>query len=375
MTIYSGYIPPNTEMYPGDYTTSPSGLFYGALDTGGNFWVVWGSNPKLAPIPAASSNYYSQGYQVLTANGTNQGGYFVHMQTDGNFVSYTSATGKDVGPITPVAATASNQIPANPPYYAQINDKGDFQIYQGANGPTGGTAIYGLLDNDPPGTLTGIQIKHLTYDFNNVTNFQTQSVAEGSVINTNPGSLVDQGVAQLNISYTLSESFSFSVANTTGLNTSVGFQVGVPGIGQASTSVTVVDTTTVTNGQSDTTSKTVTLIAGSRPEVPAHSSVITYITGEMGTYDVPFTWDGVETFSDGTNSYSARVEGTGTFSGGSTGNFRTVTYLCESINNCTNPPPSLIESGPALIFAPEPGFLLPVALLMTGIARRFRRRR
>lgn len=370
MTVYSNYIPPNTEMYPGDYTTSPSDLFYGALDQSGNFWVVWGSNPTLNPVPNLG-NCCNQGYPVLPNSGNvNNGGFFVHMQTDGNFVSYTSATGKDIGPVTPVAATASNQIPANPPYFAQVNDKGEFKIYQGTSGPPNSNSIFGILDPNPPGTLTGITIKHLSYDFNNVSNFQTQSVAEGSVTNQNPGNLVDQGIAQLNISYTLSESFSFNVANTTGLNTSVGFQVGVPGIGQASTNVTVVDTTTITNGQSNTTSKTVTLIAGSRPEVPAHSAVITYFSGTTGTYDVPYTWDGVETFSDGV---SALVEGSGVFSGASTGNFLTASYLCESIDNCSNAP-TLIGSGPAMIAA-EPGLLLPVALLMTGIAQRVRRRR
>ena len=182
-----------------------------------------------------------------------------------------------------------------------------------------------------------------------------------------------QGIAQLNISYTLSEGFSFNIANTTGLNTSLGVQVGVPGIGQVSTNVTVVDTTTITNGQSNTTSKTVTLIAGARPEVPAHSAVITYITGTSGTYDVPYTWDGVETFSDGTSTFSALVDGSGLFSGASTGNFQTVSYLCESIDNCSNAP-TLLGGGPALLAVePASAALLPVALLMTGIARRFRR--
>ena len=177
MTVYSGYIPANTEMFPGDYTTSPSDLFYGALDNSGNFWVVWGSNPTLDPIPTSCCN---QGYQVLTANGANQGGFFVHMQTDGNFVSYTSTTGKDMGPLNQVvAATNSNQIPSNPPYFAQINDKGDFQIFQGTSAPPNTNTIYGLIDNDPPGTLTGITINHLNYDFSNDLQFPDRQRCRG----------------------------------------------------------------------------------------------------------------------------------------------------------------------------------------------------
>ncbi len=80
MTASPGYIPPNTELCNGDYTTSPSGAYYGDFvlqpvypsgDTY-EFWIVPGSNPSVASC--------CLGYNPLTTvSNANLGGFFAHM--------------------------------------------------------------------------------------------------------------------------------------------------------------------------------------------------------------------------------------------------------------------------------------------------------
>lgn len=370
MVAYPGYIPPNTELHNGDYTTSPSGMYYGQFVTfsysGGGFffWIVPGSNPDVAPC--------CFGYDPTSFLSNNYlGGYFVHMQTDGNFVVYTSATGLDQGTVIPVADTGTQQGYSGA-FFAQVGDDGSFTVYSGS-GPSDNN---GALSPQPPnhshGAVTGIDLTNITYDMGNAHILSQTGLGLYSAQFENPTSSPVQFVAQQNISYTQTASFSFSVADAVSEGISANVTWGIPGIAKDSIGFSITNTTTITHGHADSSSSQVTFIAGARPNVPAFETYDVSITGTQASYEIPYSWTGVATYGDGTK---ANVIGDGKFTGASEGNFQAVTTCVLAVLPQTCAPGSIIT--PALISpVTEPGtaMLFPLAVLGSAVARRFRQR-
>lgn len=380
MTVFTGYIPPNTEMHVGDYTTSPSGLYYGMLDAGGNFWVMAGSNPTVAPCCGYGPSPPYTGYQVIANNfNTNNGGFFAHMQTDGNFVVYTSSNGQDQGPANVViGSTQTANLAPNGPYFAQVSDKGNFNLFQG-DSPTNYIQQLTTDGSNVIGALKSIDLTKLEFDFSNAVVSSPNEVSYAPIITQNFANSPDQGNASTTLTWTQSQSFSFNVTNTTSLSIGSTVQVGVPGIGSGSTTVTFIDSTAISQGQATTTSKTVSIQAGDRPTIPPHSAVITFLFGTEESYTVPYTWEGTATYEGLTPTQegtTAKIVGTGMFSGGTTGNFRVQTFSCVTIDDCSLLPLEPISEGAAFI-VPEPGLsvLLPAALLLGRLRARRRSRR
>ena len=255
-TVYSGYIPNNAELIGtyDDYTTSPSGTYFGILDALGDFAVFTGSSP----IINSSDN---PGINILSnTSGLNLGGgYFVHMQTDGNFVVYTSASGFDMGTVVPVAATNTNGQ-GSPPYYAEITDNGNFVIGEGTDPAHSTGTIYS--QNGANSAVSQIQLTGITYDFSDATFTGTTSVEVGSTLLQNPTNKPQQGDATVTTSYTQSNSLSFAVANSVGVTISSSATVGVPGLFSSSLQVGITESTTVTDGQAMITSHSVWSTAG-----------------------------------------------------------------------------------------------------------------
>ena len=137
MSELAGYVPNNAYMYLNDYTTSPSGVYYGTISAAGDFWIVPGTNPTNSPCCLGAMTAFTS-----FSTPPDLGGFFGHMQTDGNFVIYTSATGKDQGTVIPIGASNSNPSSPSPPYFAQVSDNGSFAIYQGSSPSNQGNAIF-----------------------------------------------------------------------------------------------------------------------------------------------------------------------------------------------------------------------------------------
>ena len=367
-TAYPGYIPPDTELHYNDYTTSSSGTYYAVLVSqtiypstpSYEFWVVPGSNPTVAPC--------CLGYNPLTTlSDTSLGGFFAHMQTDGNFVVYTSATGSDQGTTIPVAATNSQQTGGGS-YFAQVGDDGSFTIHSGSDPATDNGAVYTAVNNSH-GTVTSINLLNLTYDFTKANILSETGVSKYNADFSNPTSIPIQQVAQTNISYTQTATLTFSVADAVSEGISGNLTVGIPGIAKDSLGFSITNTTTVTHGKADSESTTVTFIAGSRPTIPALETWNVQITGTSESYTIPYSWSGVATYQDGT---TANVVGTGTFEGASEGNFQVTTTCILAVLPQTCEPGS--TSTPVTIFpAPEPSTVMILALALLGlmIGRRF----
>ncbi|MGD9616893.1 MAG: hypothetical protein AB7H90_20145 [Alphaproteobacteria bacterium] len=366
---YPAYIPPDTELFYNDYTTSPSGVYYAVFVSqtifpstpSYEFWIVPGSNPSVAPC--------CLGYNPLTIlSDTSLGGFFAHMQPDGNFVVYTSATGTDQGTVIPVAATNSQQS-AGGPYFAQVGDDGSFTIYSGSdpvnfnNGP-----VY-TAQNNSHGAVTSINLLDIDYDFSKANILSMTGVGWYNTDFVNPTDIPDQVVAQQNISYTQTATLTFSVADAIGESISGNVTFGVPGIVKDSLGFSITNTTTITHGKADSDSSTVTFIAGSRPVLPPHTTYNVQITGTEATYTIPYSWSGVATYEDGT---TANVVGDGIFKGASQGNFLVTTTCVLAVLPQTCEPGS--TTVPALISpVDEPGAATILSMALVGFmaARRF----
>ncbi len=371
MTDYSGYVPTNTNLYLGDYTTSPSGVYYAYL-VGGmiypntptySFWVVPGSGPSVSGC--------CLGYQPVSqfANAPNLGGFFASMQGDGNFVIYTSTSGLDQGTVLPVAATNSQQSTQGA-YFAQVGDDGSFTIYSGASPSPTAEAIY-TAPNNSHGSVTSINLTNITYDFAHANILSETGVGLYSADFINATTLPEQVNAQQNISYTQTATTTFAVSDAVAVGISANLKFGIPGVVQDFVQLSVTNTTTITHGKADSSSNTVTEIAGARPTIPALSTYNVQITGTAESYAIPYTWTGVATYQDGT---TADIVGTGTFDGGSEGNFQVTTTCIIAVLPSTCAPGST-EAPATILPVPEPitAMLLPLGLLGVAAARRFRR--
>lgn len=177
--------------------------------------------------------------------------------------------------------------------------------------------------------------------------------------------------AQQNISYTQTATTTFSVSDAVSEGISANLKFGIPGVVQDSLQLSITNTTTITHGKADSKSTTVTEIAGARPTIPALTTYNVQITGTAESYAIPYNWTGVATYQDGT---TANVDGSGSFQGGSEGNFQ-VTTTCVIAVLPTVCAPGSTET-PATTIFPIPehatAILLPFGLVAVTAARRRR---
>jgi len=361
MSELTGYIPNNAYMSLSDYTTSPSGVYYGTISAAGDFWIVPGTNPTNSPCCLGAMTAFS-GF----GSSKDLGGFFGHMQTDGNFVIYTSATGKDVGTIIPLGASNSNPPSPSPPYFAQVSDSGSFTIYQGSGPSNQGSAIFTASGFNSP--VKSIVISGVAYDTSHASVHSSPITVHTPYVNTNDTSSPLQGNDLASFSWTRSASYSFNTSSTVGTNITGSAGINIFGFSLGG-SVTAVDSTTISHGQATTTSSTQTDTIGARPTVPAFSQYTTYVTATTGTFTIPYTWEGVATYENGN---TANVSGTGTYAGADTGDFVTTTVCDFQPGGCPAIP--LVTYGAFRGELPEPATVALMAVMLLGLTavRRFR---
>ncbi len=366
MASYAGYIPSNTILNAGDYMTSPSGTYYG-ISGGNQWWIVPGSNPSVAPC---CTNGWTP--PATTISDTYLANSFTAMQTDGNFVVYTSDTGTNTQPNYPVWATQSQQPGLPGQYIGILNDDGSFEIKAGPTPQDGGITIWSAT-NSPFGAVSSIDLTSITYDFSNASFTSLVAVSAGHVDLSNDTVTPQEGYGILNLSWGESYSLSFSVADAVGESISATTTVGLPGIAKEGLSVGISNETTITHGRSDTTTTQILWQAGFTPTIQPFTTVRVEISGVIATYEVPYEWTGVATYAHGA---TANVVGTGVFTGGGRGNF-TATATCTFSVLPYECDPGAVESVP-IQFTPVPepatAVMLATALMSVAVARRFRGR-
>lgn len=370
MASYAGYLPPGTTLFNGDYTSSPSGVYYGMFavnvgidnqPNGYEFWIVPGSSPSVS----GCCNGYSP---VVDQSDTNLGGFFARMETNGTLTVYTSATGTNQGTVQPVGAINTPQVD-QPPYFAQVGDDGSFTIYSGSAPTSNDNSGSVFSVNQSHGAVSSINLQTLTYDYSKAKLTSTTGVGWLNADYTNSTPLPQQQDGTTNVSYSQTATFSFSVADAVSEGISANVTWGIPGIAKDSIGFQITNTTTITHGRADSASSTVSFTAGARPVVPPGETYNVKVTATAASYSIPYAWSGQATYADGT---TANVAGVGTFEGASQGNFQ-VTTTCVS-TNCSALGGSITH--PAEITpVPEPGtwLLLSLGIVAMAALRRLRR--
>ena len=321
-----------------------------------------GSNPTVAPgvgsllLPDADNG------------NADLGGFYLSMQGDGNLVLYTSATGQAQGTTLPVVASGTN---TGVPHYAALADDGTFtmgpgQSPQTASGPVDYIAYLGA-------PVSSIELDSLSYDFSAATLRDVSTVGK-VCLHLRQHHRADAAGQHRQHQLYRSDSFSFAVSNTVGVTINSSVSVGVPGIAQTSLSVGITDSTTITKGQTETTSTQIQFSAGFRPSVPPLSEYLVTVTGQQATYDVPYTWTGIATYTGEEGSFTAPVVGSGVFTGSAEGNFvATVSCVIAVLpQTCDDVAPYSITLSPV----PEPATaaLFALGLLAAAVAARRRAR-
>ena len=362
MATYTSYLPQGTSLFNGDFTTSPSGVYYGVfavnrdannVPNGYEFWIVPGSSPAVSGCCFGYS-------PVIGQSDANLGGFFARMESNGTLTVYTSATGTDQGTVLPVGAINTPQA-GNPPYFAQVGDDGGFTIYAGSS-PLDNIGPVFAAANNSHGKVTGIDLQSITYDYGNAKYTSQTAVGWLDADYTNNTPLPQQQDGTTNVSYSQTATLSFSVADAVSEGISANVTWGIPGIAKDSLGFQITNTTTVTHGRADSSSTTVSFTAGARPVVPPGETYNIKVTATAASYTIPYSWTGLATYADGT---TASVAGVGSFEGASQGNFQ-VTTSCIS-DNCS----ALVGSvtHPAEITpVPEPTTWLLLSLGLVALA-------
>ncbi len=262
-----------------------------------------------------------------------------------------------------------------------LNDNGTLTINQGRSPGPLGAQYFSNNISDP---VTSIALSDINYNLAGATNTKiTQVVGETNKLVNKTGQTQPLGTS-LTLSYTKTSSWTFGVSEAITLGIKSTSSVGVPGVGQELAELSLTSTTTISGG----TGRVGHPCHGSSPPAspptcPPFSIYQAKLTGTNETFDIPYTWDGVATYSTG---YTADIHGTGVFSGGDTGDFTTEIDCVSTPGGCPTGPVALIPavggdlgSGvpvgvPSPIPEPASLPLLPAALLATVVIRRLRTR-
>jgi hypothetical protein len=259
-----------------------------------------------------------------------------------------------------------------------LNDNGTLTINQGRSPGPLGAQYFSNNISDP---VTSIALSDINYDLAHPTNSTiTQVAGETNTLKNNTGQIQPLGTS-LSLSYTQTSSWNFGVSESIALGLKSTSTVGVPGVGQESAELSLTSTTTISGGTggSDTVGRL--FATGVTANVPAQSVYQAKLSGTTETFDIPYTWDGVATYSTG---YTANIHGTGVFIGADTGDFTTEIDCISTPGGC--PPGPVSEElvgggglgsgvpvgGPTPVPEPASLSLLPAALIATEVIRRMR---
>ena len=348
--IYS-YTQPNSVCAP--YVTSPSGVYVAYLTPTVQFFVQRGSSP------APSGNDVVWGTPNLNI-GTPQYPSAVLFPT-GEFNLY--------GPSNTAAYTVSPSSGDRSGATLSLNDNGTLTINQGRSPGPLGAQYFSNNISDP---VTSIALADINYNLAGATNTKiTQVAGETNTLKNNTGQTQPLGTS-LSLAYTKTSSWNFGVSEAITLGIKSTSTVGVPGVGSESAELSLTSTTTISGGTGGSDTVGTVFATGVTANVPAQSIYQAKLSGTTETFDIPYTWDGVATYSTG---YTADIHGTGMFSGGDTGNFTTEIDCIQTPGGCPTGPVSEVPvGGPAPIAEPASLPLLPAALMATVVIRRLRTR-
>lgn len=363
----SGYVTDNIPIYPytransvcAPYITSPSGVYVAYLTPTVQFEVQRGSTPN----PSGNNGVWATPQLNI---GTPQ--YpSANLFPNGEFDLY----GNSNSPAYVVSPRTGDRSGAT----LSLSDSGTLTINQGRSPGPLGAQYFSNNISDP---VTSIALSDINYDLAHPTNTKITQVSAASNLLKNNTAQTQPIATSLSLSYTKTSSWNFGVSEAISLGLKSTSSVGVPGIGQESAELSLTSTTTISSGTGQSDSVATGFGIGIPANVPAFSTYQTKLSGMTETFDVPYTWDGVATYSTGA---TADIHGRGVFSGGDTGDFTAEIDCISTPGGCPTGPVFLEPVGPGSGVptpVPEPGSLplLSAALMaMAGIRRLWTRPR
>ncbi len=370
MTVYNGYVTDNAFLYPytrpqyGGYITSPSGVYTAFLTPGVKFEVSRGSSPIDTPH---NTVWGTPALNNISSNPNAEAVLF----SNGRFNLYDFNSPSRNSPVYAVSAGGSDRSGAT----LSLSDSGTLTINQGRSPGRLGAQYFSNNISDP---VASFALSDINYNFSQSTiKTTTQIAGETNRLVNNTGQTQPLGTS-LSLTYTKTSSWNFGVSEAIALGLKSTSTVGVPGVGQELAELSVTSTTTISSGHGGSDTAGRTFNTGVTANVPAQSIYEAKLSGTTETYDVPYTYDGVATYSSGA---TADIHGSGVFSGGDSGVFTTEIDCISTPVGCPPGPVSeeLVGGGPGSGVpapVPEPASLplLPAALLATVVIRRLRTR-
>lgn len=365
-------VPENTIVYAGDYVYSQSGVYYGTIQSNGQFAIFHGSDPVTS---AGSTSVWAAPatppppYQLDSYGAAFVGGGAFTVGND-QFVFYQSGTSSNI----------------NTGAYATLSDTGSFTLF---NSSSGGNLTLSSV-NDP---VKSLSLSSLTYNLNAATFDEPAQIGGPSTAQycTNNQPTSSSCTLSLSQSYTKSQAWNWNLSEAVTIGVTAGLSGGiqVPGLASGGVSVTTSasSTTTISGGESSTTTQTLSYTSSLSDTIPPNSEYEGYITAQQVDFLVPYTFTGMATYQSGA---TATVAGSGTFNGTDAYDFQVVTQCLKyKGGSCPTdlvvfpsgtpvPEPSGLLLLPLALCVVTANRLLPVVLLATtGIrgVRRARRRR
>lgn len=347
-------------LFPNDYITSPSSVYFSALLSNGQFVVAHGSDlatdgAALSNVAWISSNALPSGTTGIVA-GLGAGNFTVTVDPPGNPNPYTFY---------------STPIPHGPTIFdsfATLSDNGEFAIFQGT--PTSpSTKLFSNGINDP---VTGISLNSIDYNLAaanaNLNTAKVNESASQTCNNTTPTKQVCALTVSHSYTKTQSWNWNLSEALTAGVTATATAQVGLPDVATVSGSVAVnaSSTTTISGGEAGSTSLSNSYSDTVNVTTPPYSDYTLLLTAQQATYTVPYMYTGIATYQSGT---TAVVTGSGVFDGGDTTDFNdTIACLSYMGGACPAGLDTTLGLGTPV---PEPSslVLVPIALLTITMTR------
>jgi hypothetical protein len=311
---------------PGHQFRSPSGVYSALLQPDGDFVVARGDPTDPANI-------------VWHTGKTGQALDFGAGLLRGSFIVYAFVPigNRDLFILERFFSLTSETAQGN--YFAKLSDEGTFTISAGTPSAPGKQIFSNNVD-DP---VESVDIESIAYDFEHVRSSppDQRTGATQLCVNNIPGEFTCN--LSLALSYTKTNTFTFSANQSIQLGYKSTAKVGLPGVGEASAEWSITGTVGFMEGRSDADSQARTFTSSGSVAVPPQTTYRASIIGTEVDATIPFTYTGTATYKSGKTAHLVDVQGE--YNGVDTGEFTVQVTCVQTPGGC---PPGFLKALPAV---------------------------